>query len=218
VSRDYLARRPRPRRLPEPQGHQRRDRQGGAPSAREGEMTVLSLSPLAIARTLGGEACGNSVHVPGAGHSRRDRSLHITVDPAAASSFVVCDHSGEPSRVKDLAAKDFVRKALGLAFDRRAPRRPPTTSAAPHRRSEASRRNDRERTARALELWVQSCPPDGTTVQAYLARPGSPSRTEPGRRSACIVSASSGARRCRSWSPSSGTSSPTRHKRFTGRH
>jgi hypothetical protein len=48
--------------------------------------------------------------VPGPEHSKRDKSLTITIDPSAPDGFVVHSFAGED----DIACKDYVRKQLGL--------------------------------------------------------------------------------------------------------
>jgi hypothetical protein len=43
----------------------------------------------ALARQLGGDAYSHYILVPGPGHSRCDRSLMVTLDPAAPEGFRV---------------------------------------------------------------------------------------------------------------------------------
>ena len=58
-------------------------------------MTNLS----AIARALGGEVHGRQVLAPGLGHSRRDRSLAIRLDPRAPGGLACALLRGRrPSR------------------------------------------------------------------------------------------------------------------------
>ena len=72
-------------------------------------MTTLNLS--AVAKALGGNVSGrNSVLAPGPGHSHRDRSLAIRLDPAAPDGFVVHSHAGDDW----VECRDHVRQRLGL--------------------------------------------------------------------------------------------------------
>src|SRR5262245_49166258 len=79
----------------------------------------FSLQQLAVA--LGGEISGGQVLAPGPGHSPKDRSLSIRLDPAAPSGFLVNSFAGDDP----LACKDYVRDKLGV---RREPRHPTAPS------------------------------------------------------------------------------------------
>jgi hypothetical protein len=63
-----------------------------------------------IARIMGGEAHGDHARVPGPGHSPKDRSLSINLDPSAPDGFLVYSFSGDDW----LRCKDYVRGKLGL--------------------------------------------------------------------------------------------------------
>ena len=64
-----------------------------------------------IAVALGGQVAGpNAVLCPGPGHSPRDRSLAVRLDPAAPDGFLVHSHSGDDWAM----CRDYVRKRLGL--------------------------------------------------------------------------------------------------------
>jgi hypothetical protein len=64
-----------------------------------------------IAAALGGQVCGrDTVLAPGPGHSARDRSLAVRLDPTAPDGFVVYSHAGDDWRV----CRDHVRARLGL--------------------------------------------------------------------------------------------------------
>jgi putative DNA primase/helicase len=119
-------------------------------------MTNLS----AIARALGGEVHGLQVLAPGFGHSRRDRSLAIRLDPRAPGGLLVHSFAGDDA----LVAKDHVRAVLGL----RSGTLPPF-SKAPQAEPPP---DDAERTARAVALWREARDPRGTVVDAYLRRRG----------------------------------------------
>jgi predicted P-loop ATPase len=68
---------------------------------------------------LGGQVTGrDTCNVPGPGHSAKDRSLSIKIDPTAPDGFVVFSHAGDD----DIACKDWVRQQLGL--DSWKPNRP----------------------------------------------------------------------------------------------
>lgn len=50
----------------------------------------MILGPRTFVRIMGGEVTGrNNCNVPGPGHSLRDRSLSITIDPRAPGGFIV---------------------------------------------------------------------------------------------------------------------------------
>jgi len=70
----------------------------------------MNLSPSQLASSLGGEASGNEIRVPGPGHSAEDRSLSIKVDPSAPDGFVVFSHAGDDP----IVCRDHVRKLAGL--------------------------------------------------------------------------------------------------------
>jgi hypothetical protein len=131
-----------------------------------GAMSAPALDPRAVARALGGEASGNRVTAPGPGHSPRDRSLSILLDPAAPGGLLVTSHAGDDP----LVAKDYIKAKLGLGNLVRSVRT--HRDADKRTRFVASDNGDAARTARALALWDETRPPAGTPVQAYLARRG----------------------------------------------
>lgn len=70
----------------------------------------MNLSPKQLASTLGGEATGNEVRVPGPGHTPKDRSLSIKIDPSAPEGFIAFSHAGDDP----LACRDYIRDRAGL--------------------------------------------------------------------------------------------------------
>ena len=65
----------------------------------------------AIAAALGGQVTGtNTILCPGPGHSSRDRSLAVRLDPAAPDGFLTYSHAGDPWR----ACRDHIRERLAL--------------------------------------------------------------------------------------------------------
>jgi putative DNA primase/helicase len=69
------------------------------------------LDPRAIAHALGGQVAGrDTVLAPGPGHSARDRSLAVRLDPTAPDGFLCYSHSNDDWR----ACRDHVRQRLGL--------------------------------------------------------------------------------------------------------
>ena len=64
-----------------------------------------------IARIMGGEAHGNRAWVPGPGHSSKDRSLSIKLEPSAPDCFLVHSFAGDDP----IRCKDYVRGKLRLA-------------------------------------------------------------------------------------------------------
>src|SRR5262245_35280269 len=64
-----------------------------------------------LARALGGEVTGrDAVSAPGPGHSRKDRSLSIRIDPTAPDGFLLFSHANDDWRT----CRDYVRDRLGL--------------------------------------------------------------------------------------------------------
>ena len=72
--------------------------------------SVSPINPQTLAAALGGKAVGNSISAPAPGHSKRDRSLSIRVDPNAPEGFVVTAWAGEDP----LAMRDYIRAKGGL--------------------------------------------------------------------------------------------------------
>ena len=121
-----------------------------------------------LARALSGEVVGrNSILAPGPGHSRKDRSLSVTLNRDAPDGFLVNSFAGDDP----LACRDHVRAAVGLpAWAPRSGEVPvPRIIARPIAMPSA----DEERKAawlrsRVLELWEGATDPRGSIVQAYL--------------------------------------------------
>jgi putative DNA primase/helicase len=75
-----------------------------------------------LARALGGEVSGSQVCAPGPGHSAKDRSLSIKLDPSAPDGFVVHSYAGDDP----IACKDYVRSKAGIEpFKANGKRKPP---------------------------------------------------------------------------------------------
>jgi hypothetical protein len=69
------------------------------------------LSVQQIVAKLGGQVTGREAcSVPGPGHTAKDTSLSIKIDPTAPDGFLVYSHAGDD----DIACKDWVREKLGL--------------------------------------------------------------------------------------------------------
>ena len=63
-----------------------------------------------LARALGGEVRGGEVLCPGPGHSARDRSLSIKLDPNAPGGYLVHSFAGDDP----IVCRDHVREKAGL--------------------------------------------------------------------------------------------------------
>jgi hypothetical protein len=71
---------------------------------------MIHLSPKQLGSVLGGDVSGDSVLAPGPGHSPKDRSLSVKVDPNAPEGFLVHSFAGDDP----IACRDYVRKKAGL--------------------------------------------------------------------------------------------------------
>jgi AAA domain len=69
------------------------------------------LSVQQIVAKLGGQVTGrDTCNVPGPGHTAKDTSLSIKIDPTAPDGFLVYSHAGDDG----ITCKDWVREKLGL--------------------------------------------------------------------------------------------------------
>jgi hypothetical protein len=128
-----------------------------------------------IARLLGGEVSGHWAYVPGPGHSAKDRSLGITLDPNDPDGFIVHSHANDDWQ----ECKDSARSRLGLApwqpGDKQNRRVHPSRikefdRAAIDREAKYRSRteDDLVRIRRAFEIWNASGDLRGTLAERYL--------------------------------------------------
>jgi len=73
---------------------------------------ISSMSPQQIARIFGGDVSNGWVNVPAPGHSVKDRSLGIKLDPSAPDGFRV---NALGNGDDEIACRDYVRQKLGLS-------------------------------------------------------------------------------------------------------
>jgi putative DNA primase/helicase len=139
-------------------------------------MTVLD--PRSVAQALGGNVSGrNTVSAPGPGHSRRDRSLAVQLDPAAPDGFLVCSHAGDDWR----ACRDHVRQRLGLRQwepgdeqQRTVPQQHvkkwdmAAIEAQANEGPRAWSEDELLRIAAARSIWDEAGDPRGTVAETYL--------------------------------------------------
>jgi Toprim domain len=137
---------------------------------------MLNLQTLRSA--LGGEIVGRQLLCPGPGHSPRDRSLSITISLNAREGFLVHSFAGDDFQT----SRDYVRSRLGLPEwqpgderDRRVPAdkmRDFDVSFLARQLSEPREftAEERQRIARAVEIWNQGVDPRGTLAETYLNR------------------------------------------------
>jgi len=132
-----------------------------------------------IAAALGGQVAGpRTVRAPGPGHSPKDRSLAVRLDPGAPDGFICFSHCGDDWK----QCRDHVRERLGLPawqpgdeYRRRTlPRRhvakwdfAVTTSAADEV-PQAWDADELDRIARAQSIWNEAADPRGTLGEIYL--------------------------------------------------
>src|SRR5215218_6775822 len=130
-----------------------------------------------IAKALGGQVSGrDTALVPGPGHSHRDRSLSVRVDPQAPDGFMLFSHCGDDWK----ACRDHVRKGLGLPEwqpgDGQQRSVPPSRlkqwdMAAVHAEAEDIRPRDESdlgRIDKAQKLWSKGRDPRGTLAETYM--------------------------------------------------
>jgi hypothetical protein len=71
---------------------------------------MSAIDPQNLGRALDGEVRGDQIRGPGPGHSAKDRSLCVKVDPSAPGGFVVHSFAGDDP----IACRDYVREKAGL--------------------------------------------------------------------------------------------------------
>jgi putative DNA primase/helicase len=138
----------------------------------------MMLDPRTIAHALGGQMAGrDTVLAPGPGHSARDRSLAVRLDPAAPDGFLIFSHSGDDWR----ACRDHVRARLGLPSWEPGDEQRRTVShqhvekwdlaAVETEANEGSRgwtEDEMLRIATARRIWDEGKDPRGTLAEKYL--------------------------------------------------
>jgi hypothetical protein len=124
---------------------------------------------------LGGEIVGGQLVCAGPGHSSRDRSLSVRLDPDAPDGFVVYSHAGD-----DFGdCRDYVRAHLGIPrwqpadkLDRcvRAEQLRAVDIPAANRESDRQPLNngERNRMACAIRVWSEAGEPRNTLAEQYL--------------------------------------------------
>ncbi len=131
-----------------------------------------------IAHALGGEVNGrDSILCPGPGHSPRDRSLSIKLDPRAPDGFLIYSHAGDDWRL----CRDHVRERLGLPAwrpgdeqERSIPRQhvekwdSATVEAEADEWPRAWTEDEIIRIAAARRIWNEAKDPRGTLAEKYL--------------------------------------------------
>ncbi len=112
-----------------------------------------------LAKILCGDVIGNRILAPGPGHSRRDRSLSIHIDPAAPDGFIVHSFAGDDWR----ECRDYVRQHVGYS------RWQPTRSSKPSSPNPSLRvSNGGDTSAKAKYLWGKSKSIEGSPAETYL--------------------------------------------------
>jgi putative DNA primase/helicase len=130
------------------------------------------------AAALGGEVSGrDTISCPGPGHSPRDRSLSVKLDPAAPDGFLTFSHAGDDWRV----CRDHIRERLGLPRwepgDEQRRNVPPRHvdkwdfAAIETEADEGPRAWSEDETLRiaaARRIWEEAQDPLGTLAERYL--------------------------------------------------
>lgn len=125
---------------------------------------VATLTLTQIAQALGGEVRGQEVLAPGPGHSPKDRSLSIKLDPSAPDGFLVYSFSGDDW----LRCKEYVREKLGLPYcnQRRKKHRRVESNPAPAV-TDLTLHNEQQ-LKKARWLWSCRVAPENSPVESYL--------------------------------------------------
>jgi hypothetical protein len=126
-------------------------------------------SARAIAAALGGQVAGrDTVACPGPGHSSRDRSLSVRLDPQASDGFVVHSHAGDDWQT----CRDHVRAKLGLPCwqpgGNNWHRIPCGGKSHEPREAVVTSDDERARHDMARWLWSQRRPIASTPAEVYL--------------------------------------------------
>jgi putative DNA primase/helicase len=116
-----------------------------------------------LARALGGESTGGHVLAPGPGHSKRDRSLAVFIDPNSPDLFRVHSFAGDGWRV----CRDHVKALIGGEQGQYR-----NFGIGISRETQRSAAGILTPSARAIELWSQGVPIAGTEAETYLASRG----------------------------------------------
>lgn len=132
-----------------------------------------ALNPRQVAAAMGGHVHGNKALVPGPRHSPHDRSLQVTIDPAAPDGFLCHSFAGDD----DIECKDYVRQRIGLPQWEPTKRNGNLSPARGSKPAETSRRKERPAAGGLLAR------PSVVAEYVYLNERGEPhlkvSRTEP---------------------------------------
>lgn len=123
-----------------------------------------------IARLAGGEIYRDGALIPGPGHSRDDRSLHVTLARNAPCGFTVHSYAGDDWR----DCQDYVLGLLGRcrASEGAKWRKPHFSRREQPLHCEGREESDIRKMQYAHELWLKSTPAIGTQVEFYLASRG----------------------------------------------
>jgi hypothetical protein len=142
-------------------------------------MNAVPQTASRIAAVLGGKVVGrDTVLCPGPGHSRKDRSLAVRIDPTAPDGFLTFSHAGDDWR----ACRDHVRYKLGLPAwepgddrQRSIPQQHVLKwdlAIVDAEAAEISRplsEDQLERIAYACRIWNEGQDPRGTPAERYLS-------------------------------------------------
>ena len=126
--------------------------------------TISSLTAREVARALGGHPLGrDGVLAPGPGHSPRDRSLRVWLDPTAPNRFRLHSFAGDDP----LLCRDYVRERLQLPEFQ-----PGSRPSASLRRRPVRPTIEPDTGQQALAIWRGAISPRGTIAETYLKSRG----------------------------------------------
>jgi Toprim domain len=123
---------------------------------------------------------GTQILAPGPGHSPKDRSLSVKLDPSAPGGVLIHSFAADPFP----ACRDHVASKLGLSHWVTRPSKNSHEATGKRRSASANERmrdrpgvsvdegvpdkGEAERSARALAIWQSALPADDTPVETYL--------------------------------------------------
>lgn len=106
-----------------------------------------------------GHLSGKWINIPGPGHSSKDRSLGIMVDPNTPDGFRISSLAGDDPVTCRKHVRELLKNSAPNLAELTGPHSLPNEATA-------------ERISRAMAIWSQAVPINGTVVEKYLTTRG----------------------------------------------